>query len=94
MWWRHNACCSFRLRNCPARSLWSLHPGDAPASSSGRAAGFERVRCLLEAHAVGDGVAHDPVRPHVLDRAEVDLALARRVFGDIGSTTGDAVLLP
>ena len=35
-------------------------------------------------HPVADGVAHDPVVVHVLDRAEVELALTGAVFGDVG----------
>jgi hypothetical protein len=31
-----------------------------------------------------DGVAHDPVAEDLLDRAEVQLALAGGVFGDVG----------
>jgi hypothetical protein len=38
-------------------------------------------------HPVADGVAHDPVREHVLNRTEVQLALAGAVLVMSASTT-------
>jgi hypothetical protein len=38
----------------------------------------------LGLHPVTDRVAHDPVRPHVFDRARVQLALIGAMLGQIG----------
>ena len=35
-------------------------------------------------HPVGDGIAHDPVGEHVLDRAAIQLALTGPMLGDVG----------
>ena len=42
------------------------------------------VHCEAGLHPIRDGVADDPARVGVLDRAEVELALAGGVFGDVG----------
>jgi hypothetical protein len=53
--------------------------GDSSAATGdGRVGGGDGDRGL---HPVGDGVADDPVGPHVLDRAQIQLARAGRVFG-------------
>ena len=55
--------------------------GHAPAACDGH---VERVDGDLGLHPVTDGVADDPVGPHVLDRALVQLALIGPVLGDVG----------
>ncbi len=55
--------------------------GDVTAPGDGV---VERPDGELGGHAVADGVADDPVRPSVFDRAEIDLPLGRWVLGDVG----------
>ena len=42
------------------------------------------VYCETRFHPVADGVADDPSGEHVLDRAEIELALVGPVLGDVG----------
>jgi hypothetical protein len=49
------------------------------APQDGVAEGVDRQ---LSGHPVGDGVADDPVGPHILDGAEVELALTGRMLRD------------
>src|SRR5690606_37821053 len=43
----------------------------------------QRIHCEASLHPVADGVADDAAGEHVLDRAEVELALVGPVLGDV-----------
>jgi len=44
----------------------------------------EGVHGALRCHAIGDGIADDPVTAGILDSAQVQLAFGGGVFGDVG----------
>ena len=44
------------------------------------------VHCETSLHPVANGVSDDPTREHVLDRAELELALVRPVLGGVGQS--------
>ena len=60
---------------CSTQPATVTAPGDGVVQRGDREAGL---------HPGVDGVAHDPVGVHVLDRAQVELALTGLVFGDVG----------
>ena len=80
--WRLRAFRKRLERNClgPAVGMHD-HPG-GPASVGH--CHLERVDGDPGLHPRVDRVADDPVGEHVLDRAQVDLALAGAVLGDVG----------
>ena len=68
-------------RNWLPRSEWTTVPAGLGA---GRRRCVSGVDGQLGGHPGGDGVADDPVGAGVLDRAQVELALAGGVLGDVG----------
>ncbi len=64
----------------------AVHDASGHVSTADPAAGNGGAECVHgqgRLHSVADGVPHDPVRVHVLDRAQVDLALVGSVLGDV-----------
>lgn len=55
-------------------------PGHLATAGDG---GFQRVHREAGLHPRVDGIAHDAAGEHVLDRAQVQLALAGGVLGDV-----------
>ena len=82
--WRVRARWNFRDRNCDPRSAWTMQPAtSAPVAARRATALLERRDREAGLHPRVDGVADDLVAEAVLDRAEVELALAGPVFGDV-----------
>ena len=81
MSWRFRARTNFRLRNCDPRSVCRTQPATVTAAGDGV---VQRGDGQPGLHPRVDGVADDPVGEDVLDRAEVELALAGAVLGDVG----------
>ena len=77
MSWRVRVRWNFRDRNCDPRSAWNDAAGHAGAvDAASRDGVVQRGDGEAGLHPGVDGVADDPVRVAVLDRAEVELALA------------------
>ena len=69
--WRCSVRTSLRARNCDPRSVWTTHPATFPRLATALPTASTARRAF---HPVADRVAHDPVREHVLDRAQIELA--------------------
>lgn len=89
-WWRHSVCWTFRLRSDQVQPVVAT-PGcwSERRWSSNASAGVLQPRVLralvFSAWATAPiSSADDPVGPHVLDRAEVQLPFTRPVFRQVG----------
>ena len=68
-------------RNCDPLSEWMI---SVPSGERRAIADRNAVHRELGGHPVAHRVADDPGRARVLDRAQVELPLTGRVFGDVG----------
>ena len=76
----------FRDRNCDPRSECRMQPATSPRRATALSSAATARRAFIRDV---DRVADDPVRVHVFDGAEVELAFVGPVLGDVGrATTG------